>query len=146
MADKSKAGVFSEQEKTAMRQRAKELAAEAKAVKTREQGFKDIQDVISKMPEPDKSKAQKFVEIVTKTAPNLMPKTWYGFPSFANGAGKIVVFFQPAEKFGYRYPTIGFQEDANLDDGNMWPVAFAVNKITEKEEKQIVELVRRAIS
>jgi len=146
MSDKSKAGVFSEEEKAAMRQRSKELAAEAKQVKTREQGDKDIQDAISKMSEPDKSKAQKFVEIVKKTAPNLMPKTWYGFPSFANDKGKIVCFYQPGEKFGYRYGTIGFQEDARLDDGNMWAVAFAVNKITEVEEKQIVELVKKAIS
>lgn len=137
---------FSKEEQAAMRQRAKELAAEAKAVKTRVQGQKDIEDAISKMSEPDKSKAIKFVEIVSKTAPQLMPKTWYGFPSYTNDAGKIICFFQPGEKFGYRYATLGFQEDAHLDEGQMWPVAYALNKITAVEEKQIAELIKKAIS
>ena len=146
MQKDKKEGVFSEAEKAAMRQRSKELAAEAKSVKTREQGEKDIEDAVAKMSEPDKSKAIKFVEIVKKTAPQLMPKTWYGFPSYTNNEGKIICFFQPGEKFGYRYATLGFQEDAHLDDGQMWPVAYALNKITEKDEKQIAELIKKAIN
>lgn len=145
MASENK-GVFSEDEKAAMRQRAKELAAEAKTVKTREQGEKDIQDAISKMVEPDKALAIKYVEIVKNVAPNLMPKTWYGFPAYTNKEGKILVFFQPGQKFGYRYATLGFQVDANLDDGNMWPTSYALNKITDKEEKLIADLIKKAIS
>lgn len=137
---------FSKEEQAAMRQRAKELAAEAKSAKTREQGDADIQDAISKMSEPDKSIAIKFIEIVKSTAPQLMPKTWYGFPSFTNAEGKIICFYQPGEKFGYRYGTLGFQEAAHLDNGEMWPVAYAINKIGVKEDAMIVELVKKAIS
>jgi len=144
MADKK--GVFSDEEKAAMRQRSKELAAEAKTARTREQGEKDIQDAISKMKEPDKTLAIKYVEIVKNVAPNLMPKTWYGSPAYTNKEGKIIVFFQPGEKFGYRYATLGFQEDAHLDEGNMWPTSYALNKISEKEEKQITDLIKKAIS
>jgi len=137
MADKK--GVFSDEEKAAMRQRSKELAAEAKTARTREQGEKDIQDAISKMKEPDKT-------LAINVAPNLMPKTWYGSPAYTNKEGKIIVFFQPGEKFGYRYATLGFQEDAHLDEGNMWPTSYALNKISEKEEKQITDLIKKAIS
>ena len=146
MADTKPTGVFSEVERAAMRQRAKELAAEAKSVKTREEGEQSILEAIAKMSEPDKSKAQRINQLVKDTAPDLMPKTWYGFPSYANKEGKIVCFFQPGEKFGYRYATLGFQEDAHLDDGEMWPVAYAINKLTPVEEKQIVELLKKAIS
>lgn len=139
-------GVFSEDEKAAMRERSKELALQAKMAKNKEAGEKAILEAIEKMPEPDKSMAMQVHNIVKATAPDLWPKTWYGMPAYATKEGKVVCFFQAASKFKYRYSTLGFQEDAHLDDGNMWPASFALIKITDAEKSKIIELVKKAIA
>lgn len=143
VTEKSK--VWSDEEKAAMRERAKEMKAEARASKNREEGEKMIFAAIAKMPEPDRSMAKRIHEIVTKTAPELMPKTWYGMPAYADKDGKVICFFQAASKFGTRYSTFGFQPDAKLDDGNMWAASFAVIKLTSAEESKIAALVKKAV-
>jgi uncharacterized protein YdhG (YjbR/CyaY superfamily) len=137
---------FSDDERAAMKARAQELAAEARADKNRAEGEKILLASIAKMPEPDKSMAKRVHEIIKATAPELMPKTWYGMPAYANSAGKVVCFFQAASKFKYRYATLGFQEDAHLDDGNVWPTSFALMKLTGVEEAKIASLVKKAVS
>lgn len=139
-------GDFSDIEKEAMKTRAKELRDEAKRKKTREQGEKDVIGAISVMTESDKNIAQKLHEIVKDVAPELMPKTWYGMPAYANKEGKVVVFFKGQSKFESRFPTLGFDDAANLDEGNLWPTSYGLTKITDKEEKIIRELITRAIS
>lgn len=143
--EKKSAG-FSDFEREAMRNRARELAMEAKVNKNKAEGEKAVVTAISKMPEPDKSMAKRIHEIVKKIAPNLFPKTWYGMPAYANKDGKVVCFFQAASKFKYRYSTLGFQEDANLDEGNLWPTAYALKKLTLSEETKIIALVKKAAS
>lgn len=140
-----KSNGFSDFEKEAMRNRAKELAAEARASKNKAEGEKAVISAIAKMPEPDRSMAKRIHEIVKSTAPDLFPKTWYGMPAYANKDGKVVCFFQAASKFKYRYATLGFQEDANLDEDNMWPTAFALKKLTSVEEAKIINIVKKAI-
>jgi len=139
-------GAFSAEEKAAIKQYAAEKRAQAKAAKAadaREQGIKAALDAIEALADPDRSLARKIHEIVTSVAPQLDPSTWYGFPSYKKD-GKVVVFYQPAAKFKTRYGTLGFQEDAQLDDGPIWPVAYAVIEIGPAEEERIAELVRRA--
>ena len=102
--------------------------------------------MIAEMPESDRVMAERIHALVTSTAPNLSPKTWYGMPAYANGDGKIVCFFQAADKFKYRYATLGFNEDANLDEGSMWPTAFALTKLTAADEARIAALVKKAVS
>ena len=114
--------------------------------KNRAEGEKAIMAKIADMPEPDKSMAKKVHDIVSKHAPMLMPRTWYGMPAYTNDKGKVVCFFQSGAKYESRYCTFGFQDSANLDDGNMWPTTFALIKLTETEEKKIIELVKKAIS
>lgn len=133
---------FDDTERAAIKARALELKAEAESAN----GEKQVLAAIAKLPEPDKSLAKKVHAIVRKTAPKLVPKTWYGFPAYANRDGKVVCFFQYASKFKYRYSTLGFQEDARLDDGQMWPVAYAVIKVTPDVERRIIALVKKAIS
>ena len=111
---------FTDEEKAAMKERAKELKAEERASKDRAAGESAILAVIAKMKEPDRSMAKRVHEIVTAAAPSLMPKTWYGMPAYASAEGKVICFFQDAGKFKVRYATFGFQPDAKLDDGNMW--------------------------
>ncbi len=138
---------FTAEEKAAMQQRAAELKQQAKATKAadaREQGIAAALAAIAALPEPDRSLAARIHEIVTEAAPQLDPSTWYGFPAYKKG-GKVVVFYQSAAKFKTRYGTLGFQEDARLDDGPMWPVAYAVLEIDDAEAEQIAELVRRAV-
>lgn len=144
--NKRRSAGFSDFEKTAMRERAKELASEARANKNKAEGEKAVISAITKMPEPDRSMAKRIHEIVKITAPDLFPKTWYGMPAYANRDGKVVCFFQAASKFKYRYATLGFQEDANLDEGSMWPTAFALKKLTPDEEKKIIVIVKKAVS
>ncbi len=134
---------FSDAEKEAMKQRAKELAAEAKASKNRALGEKDLLTAIAKMAEPDRSMATKLHAIISKNAPELWPKTWYGMPAYARDE-KVVCFFQNAGKFKARYSTLGFNDPAKLDDGNMWPTAFALMKLTSAEEAKIIALVKKA--
>src|SRR5690606_13577360 len=107
---------------------------EARASKNREEGEKAVSSAITQMPEPDRSMAARIHEIIVENAPELMPKTWYGMPAYANKDGKVICFFQAASKFDVRYATFGFQPDANLDDGNMWPASFALIKLTAAEE------------
>ncbi len=135
---------FSDFEKNAMKERAKELKAEQKMASNRAVGEKAILDRIATMPEPDKSMAKKVHQIVTETAPHLMPKTWYSMPAYTNADGKTVVFFQDAKKFEARYSTLGFSDPASLDDGNMWATSYALTKITPAEEAKIKALVKKA--
>jgi len=137
---------FTAEERSAMQQRAKELKAEARASKDRAEGEKAVLAAIAQMTEPDQSMAQRLHEIITTSAPNLMPKTWYGMPAYANADGKIICFYQSAQKFNTRYATLGFQHDAQLDDGNMWATSFALLKLTAAEEAKIKALVQQAIS
>jgi uncharacterized protein YdhG (YjbR/CyaY superfamily) len=137
---------FSAEEKAAMKARAQEAKAEARAGKDRAEGEKAIIAAIDAMKEPDHSMAKRLHEIVTASAPALMPKTWYGMPAYANADGKVVFFFQAAQKFGSRYATFGFSDTANLDEGNMWAAAFALVKLTTAEETKIIALVKKAVS
>lgn len=136
---------FTKEEQAAMKERAKELKAEARANKQREVGEKDLLEKVAEMPEADRVMAERIHEIVTTHAPDLWPKTWYGMPAYARD-GKVVCFFQSAEKFNARYATLGFNDTADLDDGNMWPTAFALKGITAAEEKKIAALVKKAVS
>src|SRR6476659_4035139 len=117
---------FSAEERAAMKQRAAELRAEGKKGAKKADGLQDVVDAIAKMAPDDRALAERVHVAVTTTAPGLSPKTWYGMPAYADADGKVVVFFQDSGKFGYRYSTLGFQDTANLDDGDLWPVAFAL--------------------
>jgi uncharacterized protein YdhG (YjbR/CyaY superfamily) len=136
---------FNEQERAAMKERAKELKAEARASKDKAQGESDLLAKIAEMPASDRVLAERIHEIVKANAPDLMPKTWYGMPAYARD-GKIVCFFQSAAKFDARYATFGFNDSANLDEGAMWPISFALKEITAAEEEKIAALVRKAVS
>lgn len=127
---------FSDFEKAAMRERAQELKENS--------GETALLAKIKEMPEPDCSMAKRLHEIIMANTPSLTPKTWYGMPAYANKDGKVVCFFQNASKFKYRYSTLGFQEDAHLDEGNMWPTSFALKQLTTTEEAKIVQLVKKA--
>ncbi len=144
--DKKKVGIFTDDERDAMRARAKELAAEAKSNKSRQDGENDVLAAIAAMSEPDRSMGKRIHEIVQATAPELFPKTWYGMPAYANKDGKAYFFFQAAEKFKARYATLGFTDLANLDEINMWPVAYALKKLTATEEAKIIGLIKKAVS
>jgi uncharacterized protein YdhG (YjbR/CyaY superfamily) len=143
-AKKSSKG-FTDAEKSAMRERAAELKAEARASKNRAEGEADLLSKISKLPEPDRSMAKRLHAIVTAAAPSLMPKTWYGMPAYAKDE-KVLCFFQPSSKFGTRYSSFGFNDIAKLDDGAMWPVAFALKSLAPAEEARIAALVKKAVS
>ncbi len=140
----TKSAGFTDEEKAAMKERAKELKAEERASKDRAVGESAVLAAIAKMKEPDRSMAKRIHELVTAAAPSLMPKTWYGMPAYANQEGKVICFFQDAGKFNVRYATFGFQPDAKLDDGNMWAASFALVKLTAAEEAQISKLVKKA--
>ena len=140
-----KSNGFTDEERAAMKERAKELKAEASANKKKEEGERDVFEKIAEMPESERTMAKRLHEIITESAPDLWPKTWYGMPAYAKD-GKVVCFFQSAQKFKTRYATFGFQHEANLDDGAMWPVAFALKELTATEEARIVALVKKAVS
>ncbi len=137
---------LSAEERDAVKQRAKELREQEKAGKNRAAGEKSVLEAIAALEPDDKALAEGLYSAVTEVAPDLVPKTYYGMPGFANGDGKIVVFMQPAHKFKTRYSTIGFEDRANLDDGDLWPSAFAVVNWTPEVDKKVRELVRRAVS
>jgi len=137
---------FSAAERAAMKERAAELRAEGKKGSKKADGLKAVLDRIAEMAPADRALAERVHVVVTKTAPDLAPKTWYGMPAYANADGKVVVFFQDAGKFDYRYSTLGFQDAAHLDDGNFWPVSYALVKWTAAVEKQVVALVKAAVS
>jgi uncharacterized protein YdhG (YjbR/CyaY superfamily) len=137
---------FSAEERAAMKERVRELKAEARANRDRAAGERDVLAKIAEMPVPDRVMAERLHAIVTASAPDLSPKTWYGMPAYANKDGKVVCFFQSGEKYDSRYSTLGFQDAANLDDGTMWPTSFALTKLTTADEKRIVALVKTAMS
>jgi uncharacterized protein YdhG (YjbR/CyaY superfamily) len=137
---------FSAEERAAMKERATELRAEGKKGAKKADELQAVLDSITKMAPEDRALAERVHLTVTATAPDLSPKTWYGMPAYANADGKVVVFFQDSGKFKYRYSTLGFQEDANLDDGDMWPTSYALQKWTPTVEKKVAELVKAAIS
>ena len=133
---------FTDEERAAMMERAREIKAEAgKAA-----GESDVLAKIAEMPKTDRAMAKRVHEIVKASAPDLSPKTWYGMPAYANDAGKVVCYFTPASKFKSRYATLGFNDSANLDAGAMWPTSFALKKLTSAEEAKIGALVKRAAS
>jgi len=136
---------FTAEERAAMRERAKELKAEERANKNRAAGESDLLAKISEMPEPDRAMAERLHEIVKASAPALSPKTWYGMPAYVNKDGKVVCFFQSAQKFNTRYATFSFSDKANLDEGAMWPTSFALKELTAAEEAKIGALVKRAV-
>ncbi|NMB69538.1 MAG: hypothetical protein GYA20_12345 [Chloroflexi bacterium] len=140
MSPKNDAG-FSADEKAAMKERARELKAE----KEKADGESALLEKIAEMPEPDRSMAARLHEIIKAAAPALAPKTWYGMPAYAKD-GKVVCFFQAAAKFNARYATFGFNDSANLDDGALWPTAFALKALTPAEEQKIAALVKKAVS
>ena len=137
---------FSADERSAMKARAAELRAEGKKGAKAADGLQAVLDSIAKMGPEDRALAERVHVTVTAAAPELSPKTWYGMPAYANADGKVVVFFQDSGKFNYRYSTLGFQDTANLDDGDMWPVSYALMKWSPVVEKTVVELVRAAVS
>jgi uncharacterized protein YdhG (YjbR/CyaY superfamily) len=137
---------FSDAERAAMKARAAELRAEGKKGAKKAEGLEAVLESIAKMAPEDRALAERVHLTVTATAPELLPKTWYGMPAYANADGKVVVFFQDSGKFKYRYSTLGFQEAANLDDGDLWPVAYALQKWSPAAEKKVVELVKAAVT
>jgi uncharacterized protein YdhG (YjbR/CyaY superfamily) len=137
---------FTAEERAAMKERAAELRAEGKQGAKKADGLQALLDKIAEMAPGDRALAERVHVAVTSTAPELTPKTWYGMPAYADAAGKVVVFFQDSGKFDYRYSTLGFQDAAHLDDGDMWATSFALQAWTPAVEKRVVELVRAAVS
>jgi len=137
----SKTATFTADERAAMRERAREL----KAAKNKEDGEKELLAKVAEMPKADRDMAERLHAIVTASAPDLAPKTWYGMPAYAGEDGKVVCFFKAASKFKERYATFGFNDSATLDDGAMWPVVFALRELTAADEKKIAGLVKKAV-
>ena len=135
---------FTDEEKAAMKERAKELKAEARASKDKEAGESAVLAAIAAMEEPDRSMAERLHAVIKASAPILLPKTWYGMPAYAKD-GKVVCFFQSAQKFNTRYATLGFSDAANIDEGAFWPVAYGLTQLTATEEARINELVKKAV-
>ena len=143
---KNESDGFSAEERAAMKERAAELRAEGKKGAKKADGLQAVLDRIAEMAPDDRALAERVHVTVTATAPELSPKTWYGMPAYANADGKIVIFFQDSGKFNYRYSTLGFQEAANLDDGDLWPVSYALKEWSPLVEKKVVKLVKAATS
>jgi len=142
----SGSGGFTAQERAAMKARAAELRAEGKKGAKKADELQAALDAIAKMAPADRALAERVHATVTATAPQLSPKTWYGMPSYANADGKVVIYFRDAGKFGERYSNLGFQDLANLDDGDMWPIMFALQNWSPAVEQRIVQLVTAAVS
>ncbi|MBI4927502.1 MAG: DUF1801 domain-containing protein [Anaerolineae bacterium] len=142
--DEQKTEGFTAEERAAMKERAQELKAAARMDKDRAAGEAAVQAKIAEMPEPERSMAARLHELITTHAPVLSPKTWYGMPAYAR-EGKVVCFFQSATKFNSRYATLGFSDEARLDDGNLWATSFALTALTPAEEARIAELVKKAV-
>lgn len=136
-----KSGVFSDEERAAMKERIKE----EKAAASKAEGENAVLSKINEMPEPDRKIAKRLHTVIKAAAPILSAKTWYGMPAYANETGDIVCFFQPADKFKTRYATLGFSDEAKLDEGAMWPAAYALMSLGEAEETKVTELVRKAV-
>jgi uncharacterized protein YdhG (YjbR/CyaY superfamily) len=141
----AKRTTFSDEERAAMKERAKELKAEARASKDRADGESAVLAAIAEMPGPDRAMAKRLHALIKASAPALTPKTWYGMPAYAKD-GKVVCFFQSAAKFKSRYATLGFNDEANLDEGAMWPTSFALKTLTAAEEARIGALMKKAVS
>ncbi|WP_413317834.1 hypothetical protein AA0Z99_12465 [Agrococcus sp. 1P02AA] len=139
-------GTLSDLERKALKERTAELRKQSgrKGGTKKEKDLKDVLDTIEGLPEPDRAIAQMIHEAVTEVAPELDPKTWYGFPAYARD-GKVVVFYQQASKFDARYGTLGFQDDAKLDDGAMWPASFAIVEVTDAVRTRVKELIGKAV-
>ena len=137
---------FTDEERAAMKERAQELKAAARADKDKAEGESAVLARIAEMPEPDRAMAKRLHAIIKASAPALSPKTWYGMPAYVNKDGKVVCFFQTALKFNTRYATFGFNDTANLDEGALWPVAFALKELTAADEGRIAALVKKAVS
>ncbi len=135
---------FTADERAAMKERAKELKAEARANQDRAAGESDVLAKIAEMDEPDRGLAERLHALISASAPALSPKTWYGMPAYARN-GKVVCFFQSAQKFGSRYATLGFSDEAQLDEGALWPTAYALKELNAEVEARIAELVRKAV-
>jgi uncharacterized protein YdhG (YjbR/CyaY superfamily) len=146
MTGSKKSKAFTDEEQAAMRERAQELKAEARANKKKAEGESDLLAKIAEMQEPDRAMAERLHAIIKASAPALSPKTWYGMPAYANKDGKVVCFFQSAQKFNSRYATLGFSDQANLDAGAMWATSYALKELTVTEEAKIGALVKRAVS
>lgn len=142
----TESGGFSAEERAAMKERAAELRAEGKKGAKAADGLQDVLASIEKMAPGDRALAERVHVTVTAAAPQLSPKTWYGMPAYADADGKVVVFFQDSGKFKYRYSTLGFQDAANLDDGDMWPASYALVRWSPEVEQRVAELVRAAVS
>jgi uncharacterized protein YdhG (YjbR/CyaY superfamily) len=136
---------FTADEKAAMRERAREAKAEARRGADREAGLADAIAKIAEMPAPDRAIAERLHALILAAAPELAPKTWYGMPAYAKD-GKNVCFFQPAAKFDARYATLGFTDEARVDDGDMWPTSYALKELTPADEARIIALVKKAVS
>jgi uncharacterized protein YdhG (YjbR/CyaY superfamily) len=139
-------GGFTADERAAMKARAAELRAEGKSGAKKADGLEALLEAIEGMAPDDRELAERVHVTVTANAPGLLPKTWYGMPAYANAEGKVVLFFQNSGKFNYSYSTLGFQDTAHLNDGDMWPIAYALTKWTPTVEKRVAELVRTAVS
>ena len=137
---------FTAQERAAMKAHAAELRAEGKKGAKKADGLQAVLDAIAKMAPEDRALAERVHVTATGNAPGLLPKTWYGMPAYANEDGKPVIFFQDSGKFNYRYSTVGFQDTANLDDGDLWPVSYALQAWTPAVEQKLAALVKAAIS
>jgi uncharacterized protein YdhG (YjbR/CyaY superfamily) len=141
MAEASKR--FTDEERAAMRERARELKAPARRGKA--DGESEVLEKIAEMSKPDRAMAERLHALIKASAPELSPRTWYGMPAYAKD-GSVICFFQPARKFKSRYATLGFSDKANLDDGAMWPTSFALTELTDAEEARIADLVKQAAS
>jgi uncharacterized protein YdhG (YjbR/CyaY superfamily) len=141
-----KSGGFTAEERSAMKERAKELREEERVAKDREAGERAVLAKFAELPEPDRVMGERIHAVITASAPELAPKTWYGMPAYANKDGQVVCYFTPASKFKERYATFGFNAAANLDDGTMWPTSWALTKLTAADEKKLGALVKKAVS
>ena len=148
MSPAKSAKVFSDEELAAARETARERRVEARRSPAQKKalGEQDLLAKVAAMPKSDREIAERLHEIVTKVAPDLLPKTWYGMPAWATPEGKVVCFFKAASKFGQRFATFGFEEDGVLDEGNMWATSWGITKMTAAEEKQVAALVKKAVS
>ena len=138
---------FTDEERAAMKERAKEMKTTARRSPRDKaaEGERDVLAKISEMEKPDREMAEKIHAIIKANAPDLMPRTWYGMPAYARD-GSVLCFFRPAPKFSERYATFGFNDNAKLDDGTMWPVAYALKKLTKADEARITALIKQAVS
>ena len=139
---------WTDEERAAMKERTREMKAEARRGPGagKADGERDVLAKIAEMPEPDRAMAERLHAIVKASAPDLSPRTWYGMPAYANRDGKVVCYFTPASKFKSRYATFGFNDDANLDEGTMWPTSFALAELTAAAEERLAALIKKALS